>query len=137
MVVVLISDFSFFFKYAEYKDIENVNHRKLPWDLMYYKHKIESVVGDQFNVAWVQEYKTGNEVLSHQDPANVLNVVPVATFGDFEGGIYTVDGHSFPVEQGDLLLLRGKLDGTEMPFHSVSPITKGIRYSFILNRIIE
>eukprot|EP01130_Rhizamoeba_saxonica_P008009 TRINITY_DN3232_c0_g1_i1.p1 TRINITY_DN3232_c0_g1~~TRINITY_DN3232_c0_g1_i1.p1 ORF type:complete len:275 (+),score=26.43 TRINITY_DN3232_c0_g1_i1:129-953(+) len=60
-----------------------------------------------FNTIWIQRYRVGSAVVPHVDPANVMQVVSIAIFGDFIGGVYDILGDQFLVDSGDVVYLRG------------------------------
>ena len=98
---------------------------------------MEAQVRDQeFNTVFLQRYERGQYVRSHRDPTNNLGYTVIATFGQWEGGVTTVEGADpFRMRPGDLVVLPCTIAGRRGPLHSVSRIEKGIRWTLILNTI--
>lgn len=92
-----------------------------------------------FTTWFLQRYDTGTQVLRHRDPRNNIHATYIAVYGDFEGGITTIwdpDEKQYQLKAGDVGILRCTKNGIQGPYHSVSRITKGTRYTFIGNCII-
>ena len=49
----------------------------------------------------------GDYVISHEDPANLSTSVIISVFGDFKGGVSTVEKDHLSATQGDVIVLRG------------------------------
>lgn len=67
---------------------------------------------------------------------NNTDATIIAHFGNYEGGKFYCDGYEFTTNPGDVIVMRCNMRGLTRPKHMVSPITKGTKYSFILNTII-
>lgn len=119
------------FNFSMDKTIFNLSDREV--DL--YK-QLKRLVGEQsFNTIFRQRYKIGEEVKLHQDPMNNIGATIIAHFGDYEGGKFHCDGYGFTTNPGDVIVMRCNINGLSRPKHMVSQITKGTKYSFILNTI--
>ena len=89
----------------------------------------------RFNRVFIQRYREGEFVRPHRDPINNVGVTVIAIFGEFEGAESSVEGETFTLSDGDVLVLDCTINGKQGPVHEVSPVLGGTRYALILNTI--
>lgn len=108
----------------------------LPRELLAYKAAVSKYLPNQsVNTVFAQKYTAGQRVFAHRDPKNNVGKTAILVVGDFEGAETTVGNEKLKLNRGDLLVLACTIAGKQGPRHSVSEITRGVRYSFILNTI--
>ncbi len=97
----------------------------------------------KFNTLFIQKYEVGSQVKRHRDPKNNLQSTIIIPLGDYEGAEMHMElgltRGSVKIAQpkpGDALILRCTMEGIQGPPHMVTPVTKGTKYSFIMNTII-
>lgn len=112
--------------------------RQLPEALDDLAQRMTQIHPEQtFNAAFIQKYEQGAFVAAHRDPRSNTGHTLIAVFGDFDGGMTTIDGYApFTLEEGDILSLECTINGIQGPRHEVSEITRGTRYALILNTCI-
>lgn len=98
--------------------------------------RMQALVPDQrFNRVFIQRYCEGEFVKPHRDPINNVGVTIIAIFGEFEGAESNIEGETFSLVDGDVLVLDCTINGKQGPVHEVSPVLSGTRYALILNTI--
>ena len=130
-------------------------HGVLPPEIRPIAERLMRLIPAQaWTTVFVQRYLTGQEVLPHRDPKNNTGYTVIAVFGDYDGAETTLEGSDvlpdgslkfgsgadddrFRLERGDVLILPCTINGVQGPKHAVSPVTRGIRYTLILNTIEE
>lgn len=120
-------------------DLKNIEESDVPKGLLKIASKLAGLLDtdQQFNTIFLQRYKEGSRVKPHIDPRNNKGHTIIAVFGDFEGGISTIDGKEEKLNAGDVIIQQCTIGYGLGPRHSVSEITKGTRYALILNTIIK
>jgi hypothetical protein len=88
-----------------------------------------------YTTVFVQRYEPGSSVSPHRDPADNLHSTLILSLGDYEGPQHTIERETFAVRPGAVLRLPCSQGGVRGPRHSVSPVTRGVRWAVILNQI--
>ena len=104
-------------------------HRRL------YRKLATLVRGQCFNTAFVQRYQKGCHVKPHRDPKDYRGFTVIGVFGAFEGAETVIGKDRFKLHSCDVLVQRCNHEGMPRPLHRVTPVTKGTRYTVILNTI--
>lgn len=90
------------------------------------------VPNQTFNTLYLQRYEKGQQVYRHRDPRNNVGYTIIWVFGEFTGAKLTVDGRRCEVPRDHAFVLPCTINGVQGPPHSVSPVTSGTRWTFIL-----
>ena len=94
------------------------------------------------NVCYLQFIDDGERVNPHRDPMTDLHFTTIAWFGDFEGGKFNtrIDRGGLPpldvdieARSGMVIRLPCTVNGKQGPLHWTDEVTKGRRWSLILN----
>ena len=90
-----------------------------------------------YNTVYLQRYFEGQAVKPHKDPTNNLHSVLLLSLGDFDPPEHRFDGAPHLLPSGTLVYFPAWLDTPgepqrSSPTHSVGPLPRGERWSFIL-----
>lgn len=120
------------------------DHGRLPGRLREVVDRMVEVTRPHTNQAWTTaftgKFQPGDYVRAHRDPLSNIGYTAIAVFGSFQGAVTTLLGQAEPHNQvglqtGDLLLLPCTIHGRQGPYHRVSKVLGGTRYTLILNTV--
>jgi hypothetical protein len=122
---------------SDYK-VPTTNRSPLPPQLASCIKRLCAFVPEQqWDLAFVHCYKEGEGVPRHKDPHQQLGIIILASFGEFEGGQLLDCNKKIVMEKpGDVAIMRCRIPGFDRPWHEVTPVTTGTRYSLMISTLI-
>jgi hypothetical protein len=121
-----------------YGEISGKSFGRLPRDIKMMTDRMAALVpGQHFTTAFIQKYEVGQGVKPHRDPKSNLGYTVLGAFGEWEGAETVLEKHRFTLRSGDALVQRCYIKSRRRPLHRVSEVTKGIKYSLIINTISQ
>lgn len=120
-----------------YGQFKNRFHGRLPRDLKIMADKMATLIPQQrFTTAFLRKYEKGQGANPHRDPKSFIGFTAVSVFGEWKGAETVIEKYRFTLAPGDVLVQRCHVKGKRRPLHRLSPVTKGTRYSLIINSIV-
>jgi len=120
-------------------DLKQAKKENIPPVVLRIAEKVLGVIEikQNFNTIFIQKYEPGQYVKPHYDPRNNVGHTVIIPFGEFEGGVSTVNSESFLLKPGNILIQQCTIGYSIGPRHSISAIESGTRYALIFNTILD